>query len=110
MLELINQLPYPYSHVCRPHSCISRALTFAYIFFQKNNFTFSRKGSYNQGFLQSGVLTVRVSYNLGSYIPGFLQSGGLQSGVLTIRGSYNQGFLRSGVLTIRGLTIRGSYD
>ena len=63
------------------------------------------QGSYNQGFLQSGVLTIRGFYN-----QGFLQSGVLQSGVLTIRGSYNQGFLQSGVLTIRGLTIGGSYD
>ena len=45
-----------------------------------------------------------------------LLSGVLQSGVLTIRGSYNQGFLLSGflrseVLTIKGsFTIRGSYD
>ena len=33
----------------------------------------------------------------GSYNQGFLRSG-----VLTIRGSYDQGFLQSGVLTIRG--------
>ena len=106
----------PYSHVYRPHSCISRALTFAYIFFQKNNFTFSRKGSYNQGFLQSGFLTIwgltfRGSCNQGAYSRGFLQSG-----VLTTRGSYDQGFLQSGVLqsgvlqsgvlTIRGLNQR----
>ena len=53
------------------------------------------RGSYNQGLLQSGVLTIRGSYNQGF----------LQPGVLTTRGSYNQGFLQSGVLT-----IRGSYD
>ena len=58
------------------------------------------RGSYNQGFSQSGVLTIRVSYNQGSYDQGFLRSG-----VLTIWGSYDQGFLQSGVFT-----IRGSYD
>ena len=41
-------------------------------------------GSYDQGFLRSGVLSIRGSYD---------------------QGSYNQGFLRSGVLTI---TNRGS--
>ena len=30
---------------------------------------------YNQGFLQSGILTIRGSYNQGSYNQGFLQSG-----------------------------------
>ena len=66
---------------------------------------------YNQGFLQSGVLTIRGSHN-----QGFLQSGFLTIRGLTIRGSYDLGFLRSGVLTIRGFlqsgvfTIRGSYD
>ena len=97
-----------------PHSCISRTLTFAYIFLKKNNFTFSRKGKKNlfgkkgaayrrastinnQGFLRSGVLSIRGLTIRDSYDQGFLQSG-----VLTIRGSYNQGsynqgFLRSGV-------------
>ena len=58
------------------------------------------QGSYNQGFLQSGVLIIRSLSFGGSYNQGLLQSG-----VPTIRGSYNQGFLQSGVLT-----IRGSYD
>ena len=39
-----------------------------------------------------------------------LLSGVLQSGVLTIRGSYNQGFLLSGFLRSEVLTIKGSYD
>ena len=51
------------------------------------------RGSYNQGFLQSGVLQSGGSYNQWF----------LQSGVLTIKGSYNQGLLQSGVLIIRGL-------
>ena len=47
------------------------------------------QGSYNQWFLQSGVLTIggpttRGSYNQGSYNQGFLQKE-----VHTIRGSYN---------------------
>ena len=55
------------------------------------------QGSYNQGYLQSGVLTIRGSYYQGSYDQRFLQSR-----VLTIRGSYdkgpyNQGFLQLGV-------------
>ena len=68
------------------------------------------QGSYNQGFLQSGVLIIRSLLFRGSYNQGLLQSGVLTQGflqprVLTTRGSYNQGFLQSGVLT-----IRGSYD
>ena len=62
---------------------------------------------YNQGFLQSGVLTIRGLTIRGSYNQGFLHSGVLQSGVLTIRGSYDQGFLQSGVLTIRGSYNQG---
>ena len=57
------------------------------------------RGSYVQGLLHPGVLTIR-----GSYIQGILRSG-----VRTFRGSYIQGFLRSGVLTIRVLTSRGCY-
>ena len=63
------------------------------------------QGSYNQWFLQSGVLTIRGLTIRDSYNQGFLRSG-----VLTIRGSYDQGFLRSGVLQPGVLTIRGSYD
>ena len=60
------------------------------------------QGSYNQGFLQSGVLIIRSLSFRGSYNQGLLQSGVLtigflQPGVLTIRGSYDQGFLQSGV-------------
>ena len=43
-------------------------------------------------FLQSGVLTIRGSTIRGSYDQGFLRSG-----VFTIRGSYDQGFSQSGV-------------
>ena len=89
------------------------------------------RGSYNLGFLQSGVY-ISVSYmthlcpvididrcslHLGvqmnmSYITGLWGSydqGFLRSGVLSIRGSYDQGFLRSGVLQPGVLTIGGSH-
>ena len=70
------------------------------------------QGSYNQWFLQSGVLQSGVLTIRGSYNQGFLRSGVLQSGVLTTKGSYdqgsyNQGFLQSGVLTIRGSYNQG---
>ena len=61
------------------------------------------QGSYNQGYLQSGVLTIRGSYN-----QGFLLSGFLRSEVLTIKGSYDQRFLRSGALQ-SGVQINVSY-
>ena len=44
---------------------------------------------YNQGFLHSGVLTIRGLTIRGSNNQGFSRSGVLQSGVLAIRGSYN---------------------
>ena len=48
-------------------------------------------GSYNQGFLLTGVLTTR----------------GLKPGVLTARGSYSQGFLQPWVLKLAVLTTTG---
>ena len=55
--------------------------------------------------LSSGVLTIRGLTIRGSYNQGFLQSG-----VLTVRGSYNQGFLQSGVLQFIGSYNQGSYN
>ena len=49
----------PYSHLYRPHSCISRALTFAYIFFKKKFHVFS-KGQKNL-FGKKGAAYTRVS-------------------------------------------------
>ena len=96
------------------------------------NQEFLQSGSYNLGFLQSGVLTIWGSYN-----QWFLQSGvyinvsymthlcpvididhcSLHSGVQMnvsymtgLLGFYNQGFLRSGVLTIRGSNERVLHD
>ena len=91
----------------RLHSCISRALTFANIFLKKIISRFLERGliirgSYSQGFLQSGVLHSGVLAIRGLTVGGSYNRGFLQPGVLTIRGSYNQGsynqgFLRSGV-------------
>ena len=53
---------------------------------------------YNQGYLRSGVLTIR-----GSYDQRFLQSR-----VLTIRGSYDQGPYNQGFLQL-GVQINVSY-
>ena len=61
------------------------------------------QGSYNQGYLQSGVLTIGGSYYQGSYDQRFLQSR-----VLTIRGSYDQGPYNQGFLQL-GVQINLSY-
>ena len=72
-----------------------------------------REFSLHSGVSYSGVLTIMGLTIRGSYNQGFLQSGVLQSGgvlqsvVLTIWGSYNQGFLQSGVITIRGSYNQG---
>ena len=54
--------------------------------------------SYNQGFLEAGVLQPVVFTTRGSYNQGFFYN----------QGSYNEGFLQRGLLTTRGLTTRGS--
>ena len=73
-----------------------------YFLKKKNNFTFSRKGKKNL-FGKKGAAYRRASTINNQ---GFLRSGVLSIRGLTIRDSYDQGFLQSGVLTIRGSNQR----
>ena len=76
--------------------------------------------TYNQGFLQPGVLITRVFYNQGFLEQKGVQPGCYKQGFCAIRGSYNQGSHNQGfrqlgvlqptVLTTSGLTTRGSYN
>ena len=69
-------------------------------------------GSYNQGFLQTEVLTTRDlktrgSYSKGSFNQGFLLPRVLQPGVLTLIGSFKKSVSNPGFLTTTSLLTRG---